>query len=139
MAENLLSPLSFTPSNKYCAVTLITSDEKRYKAVKSLLAIRIPYFDKLFYSSFSEAKSTETHISLTAQVLEHILEFAYTGMSKYMRSAHETVLAFADTDSDVNTNTIMDHVEELLSISGAADYCHLSDLQTYCAKILQVI
>lgn len=140
VTEEFFSSLFVFPlPDKYCDVTIITADDQHCRAVKVLLALRSQFFDALFFSSFQESKSTLVRVSLSADILNEILEFAYTGTTKYLSSVLDSILPFAGTEGSDVTDTVMTCVEKLISISRGADYCELPAMQTSCAEILQVI
>ncbi|KAL9950815.1 hypothetical protein ACROYT_G043377, partial [Oculina patagonica] len=63
-----------------CDVTLVTKDEKEFKAHRNVLSAASPFFHKLLQSDMKENREGIARFEeISGSVMEDVLEFIYTG------------------------------------------------------------
>lgn len=81
--HSLLGP----DASEFADVVLTTTDGMRLPACRALLAIRSPYFRKLFFLPFVERDQRTIPVNMKAAPLREVLHFAYTDTSPLLQAA----------------------------------------------------
>ena len=134
ISRALLPP---TQSSKYCDVELVTPDNVVIRANRTLLAIRSEYFDKLFFSVFSESHISTVEIGIPSKLLQQIIEYCYTGICTFLQTKSESIQQLSAYHDEAVKDRVLQHVTELIELSKTADYCGLPRLQEDCADVLE--
>ena len=80
-----------------CDVTLVTHDEKEFKAHRNVLSAASPFFDKLFESDMKENREGIARFEeITGSVMEDVLEFIYTGSVEITQENSEDLVGAAN-------------------------------------------
>ena len=80
-----------------CDVTLVTNDDKEFKAHRNVLSAASPFFDKLFESDMKENREGIARFEeITGSVMEDVLEFVYTGSVEITQENSEDLIAAAN-------------------------------------------
>lgn len=101
--EKLLSP----EANVFCDVNLVSSQAETVPAVRSLLAMRSPFFKTLLYSGFREAREPDIYISLSTRALRSVVEYAYTDEVRLVEETASSIsfLGFVSLSMSRNGDT----------------------------------
>lgn len=91
--QSLLGP----DAAEFADVTLTTTDNVEIPACRALLAIRSPYFKKLFFLPFIEREQRKVPINLHSVPLLQVLHFAYTDSCPLLKMAEQTVESLSDS------------------------------------------
>ncbi|KAL9950818.1 hypothetical protein ACROYT_G043382 [Oculina patagonica] len=80
-----------------CDVTLVTKDEKEFKAHRNVLSAASPFFHKLLQSDMKENREGIARFEeILGSVMEDVLEFIYTGSVEITQENSEDLIATAD-------------------------------------------
>ena len=83
--------------DRLCDVTLVTNDDKEFKAHKNVLSAASPFFDKLLESDMKENREGIARFEeITGSVMEDVLEFVYTGSVEVTQENSEDLIAAAN-------------------------------------------
>lgn len=88
---HLLGPTA----KNFADVHFITKTGDRLPACRALLAIRSPYFHKLFTLPFAERGQNEVKVELSTEALNQVIHFAYTDTAPLLDRADSAVAAAA--------------------------------------------
>ena len=80
-----------------CDITLVTIDEKEFKAHRNVLSAASPFFFKLLQSDMKENREGIVQFEeISGAVMEGVLEFIYTGSLEVTQENSEDLIAAAD-------------------------------------------
>ena len=83
--------------NHLCDVTLVTKDDKEFKAHRNVLSAASPFFFKLLQSDMKENREGIVRFEeISGAVMEDILEFIYTGTVEVTQENVEDLIAAAN-------------------------------------------
>lgn len=91
-------------------VTLVCGNQK-YPAHKLILSTASPYFERMFQSSFIEARSEEVKMSFDPVTMNNVLNFIYL---------------------DKDANVQLDNLEQVRALLEASNMLQLADLFRFC-------
>lgn len=124
-------------ADKFADVTLISSDGVHIPACRNLLAIRSPFFEKLFYSNFAESIQKEVFVGIAGDLLIAVREFAYTGDCVALQSVRE-ISETSDRKFDASViRNVKKTISDIIDLSAAADFCQLLALMRYADETLE--
>lgn len=129
--------------SEYCDVTLISSDGQKMPAARVLLALRSTFFDRLFFSDFSEKGRTEVKVEVSGKALREVIEFIYTDDTETMRVIDNAIRqgkkGYVDRRKawrKITCEVVMNVVE----IAAAADYLQMETLTKWaCSCVMGAI
>lgn len=112
-----------------CDVIIITKDSNKIPACRAILAIRSPYFKKLFFSGFQEKNEGEVAVGFSERIMRFILEFSYSGKC----SLTERI------DMKFKANHTMPYIDvaDLVDLAAAFDYCEMTTFRQICIELLE--
>lgn len=90
--QSLLGP----DAAEFADVILTTTDNVEIPACRALLAIRSPYFKKLFFLPFIEREQRKIPINLHSVPLHQVLHFAYTDSCPLLKMAEQAVESLSE-------------------------------------------
>ena len=80
-----------------CDLTLVTKDEKEFKAHRNVLSAASPFFFKLLQSDMKENREGIVQFEdISGAVMEDVLEFIYTGSVEVTQENSEDLIAAAN-------------------------------------------
>jgi len=80
-----------------CDITLMTKDDKEFKAHKNVLSAASPFFSKLLQSDVKENREgTVRFEEISGAVMEDVLEFIYTGSVEVTQENSKGLIAAAN-------------------------------------------
>ena len=80
-----------------CDVTLVTKDDKEFKAHRNVLSAASPFFFKLFQSDMKENREGIVQFEeISGAVMRDVLEFIYTGSVEVTQENSEDLIAAAN-------------------------------------------
>ena len=80
-----------------CDVTLVTKDDKEFKAHRNVLSAASPFFSKLLESDMKENREGIVRFEeISGAVMEDVLEFIYTGSVEVTEENSEDLIAAAN-------------------------------------------
>ncbi|XP_078353486.1 kelch-like protein 24 [Oculina patagonica] len=80
-----------------CDVTLVTKDDKEFKAHRNVLSAASPFFHKLLQSDMKENREGIARFEeISGSVMEDVLEFIYTGSVEITQENSEYLIATAN-------------------------------------------
>ncbi|XP_078353488.1 kelch-like protein 24 [Oculina patagonica] len=80
-----------------CDVTLVTKDDKEFKAHRNVLSAASPFFHKLLQSDMKENREGIARFEeISGSVMEDVLEFIYTGSVEITQENSEDLIATAN-------------------------------------------
>ena len=80
-----------------CDITLVTKDDKEFKAHRNVLSAASPFFFKLFQSDMKENREGIVRFKeISGAVMEDVLEFIYTGSVEVTRENCKYLIAAAN-------------------------------------------
>ena len=80
-----------------CDVTLVTKDEKEFKAHGNVLSAASPFFFKLLQSDMKENREGIVRFEeISGGVMEDVLEFIYTGIVEVTQENSKDLIAAAN-------------------------------------------
>ena len=80
-----------------CDVTLVTNDDKEFKAHRNVLSAASPFFYKLLETDMKENREGIARFEeITGSVMEDVLEFVYTGSVEVTQENSEDLIAAAN-------------------------------------------
>ena len=80
-----------------CDVTLVTKDDKEFKAHRNVLSAASPFFHKLFQSDMKENQEGIARFEeISGSVMEDVLQFIYTGSVEVTQKNSEDLIATAN-------------------------------------------
>ncbi|XP_078353480.1 kelch-like protein 24 [Oculina patagonica] len=80
-----------------CDVTLVTKDEKEFKAHRNVLSAASPFFHKLLQSDMKENRDGIVRFEeISGSVMEDVLQFIYTGSVEITQENSEDLVATAN-------------------------------------------
>ena len=80
-----------------CDVTLVTKDDKEFKAHRNVLSAASPFFHKLFHSDMKENQEEIARFEeISGSVMEDVLQFIYTGSVEVTQENSEDLIATAN-------------------------------------------
>ena len=80
-----------------CDVTLVTKDDKEFKAHRNVLSAASPFFCKLLQSDMKENREGIVRFEeISGAVMKDVLEFIYTGTVKVTQENSEDLVAAAN-------------------------------------------
>ena len=80
-----------------CDVTLVTKDDKEFKAHRNVLSAASPFFHKLFQSDMKENQEGIARFEeISGSVMEDVLQFIYTGSVEVTQENSEDLIATAN-------------------------------------------
>lgn len=142
-AARLISTLSnafldFDAPTPLHDVRLHCIDDITLPANKSFLAVRSPFFHRLFCTvpTETDATTTSTTLPLRSRTLRDVLHFIYTDDSLLIRAA---LARFRDAPSPTSTSTLASDLADLVDVAVAADYLQLLRLQRLAAESVTVL
>jgi len=81
----------------FCDVTLVTKDDKEFKAHRNVLSAASPFFFKLLQSDMKENREGIVRFEeISGAVMEDVLEFIYTGSVEVTQENSEDLVAAAN-------------------------------------------
>ena len=79
-----------------CEITLVTKDDKEFKAHKNVLSKASPFFSKLLQGDMVENREGIIRLEeISSVVMEDVLEFIYTGSVEVTQENSEDLIAAA--------------------------------------------
>ena len=80
-----------------CDMTLVTKDDKEFKAHRNILSAASPFFCKLLQSDMKENRAGIVRFEeISGAVMEDVLEFIYTGNVEVTQENSEDLIAAAN-------------------------------------------
>ena len=80
-----------------CDITLVTKDDKEFKAHRNVLSAASPFFCKLFQSEMKENREGIVRFEeISGAIMEDVLEFIYTGSVEVTQENSEDLIAAAN-------------------------------------------
>ncbi|KAL9950816.1 hypothetical protein ACROYT_G043379 [Oculina patagonica] len=80
-----------------CDITLVTKDDKEFKAHRNVLSAASPFFHKLLQSDMKENREGIARFEeISGSVMEDVLEFIYTGSVEITQENSEDLIATAN-------------------------------------------
>ena len=80
-----------------CDITLVTKDDKEFKAHRNVLSAASPFFFKLFQSDMKENREGIVRFEeISGAVMEDVLEFIYTGSVEVTQENCKDLIAAAN-------------------------------------------
>ena len=80
-----------------CDITLVTKDDKEFKAHRNVLSAASPFFHKLLQSDMKENREGIVRFEeISGSIMEDVLEFIYTGSVKVTRDNSRDLIATAN-------------------------------------------
>ncbi|KAL9950821.1 hypothetical protein ACROYT_G043385, partial [Oculina patagonica] len=80
-----------------CDVTLVTKDDKEFKAHRNVLSAASPFFHKLLQSDMKENREGIVRFEeISGSVMEDVLQFIYTGSVEITQENSEDLIATAN-------------------------------------------
>ena len=81
----------------FCVITLVTKDDKEFKAHRNVLSAASPFFSKLLQSNMKENQEGIVRFEeISAAVMEDVLEFIYTGSVEVTQENSKDLIAAAN-------------------------------------------
>ena len=80
-----------------CDITLVTKDDKEFKAHRNVLSAASPFFSKLLQSDMKENREGIVPFEeISGAVMEDVLEFIYTGSVEVTQENFKDLIASAN-------------------------------------------
>lgn len=130
--------LDIPSTSPFADVSILTSDDGRIPANKTMLGIRSSYFRNLFFSRFAEAGASSVSVPLRTEPLTQTIQFVYTGDCSLI---HEALKYISSQSTSVvhSKPSLKSIVFRLVDISISADYIHVTQLQQLANETLTAL
>jgi len=124
-------------SGAFNDVSIVCSDGEQVATNKSFLAMRVPFFEKMFFGCFREAAQEKVEFkSCDSKTFTYILEYIWKGVLKLKPLTLYTLLGIMETSRLLCLNSLFNNVECILKFRidrGKADICECLDALDFAA------